>query len=38
MLVNNYVTPANVQYVGNSVEATVDYIFEKIEELEDKDE
>ena len=37
MLASNYVTPANIQYVGDSVEGCVDYIFDKVDELVNDD-
>ena len=33
MLATNYVTPANIQYVGETAEDCIDYIFDKVEDL-----
>lgn len=38
MMIANYVTPANIESVGNGEKDVVDYIFEKINESEGKDE
>lgn len=35
MLVGSQLTPQNIQSVGNDLKSTVDYIFEKIDELEE---
>lgn len=35
MLVSSQLTPQNIQSVGNDLKSAVDYIFEKIDELEE---
>jgi hypothetical protein len=35
MLVGSQLTPQNIQSVGNDLKSAVDYIFEKIDELEE---
>lgn len=35
MLVTSQLTPQNIQSVGNDLKSAVDYIFEKIDELEE---
>lgn len=36
MLIAEQITPANVQYVGESVEGCVDYMFDKVDDLIDR--
>ena len=38
MLVSSQLTPQNIQSVGNDLKSAVDYIFQKIDELEEKNE
>ena len=35
MLIADQVTPANIQYVGDTVEDCVDYMFDKVDDLLD---
>ena len=37
MLVVNQLTPNNIEIAGNTIEDTVDYIFDKIDEITDED-
>lgn len=36
MLIADQITPANIQYVGNSVEGCIDYMFDKVDDLIDR--
>ena len=35
MLVGSYITPENIESTGENIKSTIDYIFEKIDELEE---
>lgn len=38
MLASNYITPANLEMTGDTITDMVDYVFEKVDELDNKDE
>lgn len=37
MLVTNYVTPQNIEVTGETITDAVDYIFEKVEQLQEEE-
>ena len=38
MVTVSQITPNNIEIAGNTIEDTVDYIFEKIDEITDEDD
>lgn len=38
MVTVSQITPNNIEIAGNTIESTVDYIFEKIDEITDEDD